>query len=640
MKKAYSFFAIIILLAFIPNACALGFTKQTPFQTDYEAIDSAAQSVFLLEVYDANDQLLATGSGFVAFDQGTMITNEHVIEDGAYIIAYSDQYRASYRLNALKAVDKDKDIAILSFDETARVTPLSIDTTSRLLRGQPVTAIGSPQGVINTVSSGNISNIVFYSNEIPDYIQFTAPISPGSSGGALFSENGSVIGLCVSYHKEGEAMYYAIPMKYVKEMYLGTNARETISLAQYNDISSHLSAPILLEPQLTDESIELTWTSVRNAEFYDVYRRAHNENDFSVIASTRMNDYSDRTVSIGTTYEYYIKAKHSWYTTEASNIVSFSIKTATPTPAPTATPVPQGTALYKVGDTADEIVNIKILLFELGYFDETNSFNNLYTSALAIAVRTFQQNNHIDSSGQVDEYTYFLMHQSVANENTGNRSNVYRSISSYSKTQYKLNNSGNEILKLKKLMQKLGYYRPDSDFDNTFNSTMVERVKQFQTNNSLKATGVIDYVTLIKLHASNAVKGQWYVAPTPTPAPEQLVALVIPASSYGEWNFVSGNQLKFRIQVENTSTYKTVVAYELYFYPVDVWGNRLIPEDKIYGLTVETNLKPGKKHYCDYITMADANKIDKVYVAINKVKYSNGTFATVNQHEYICWNID
>lgn len=211
-------------------------TKSKSFQTDYEAIDSAAQSAFLLEVYDNKDQVISTGSGFVAFDKDIMITNEHVIDGGAYVIAYSDQYRSSYKLTELIVADKDMDIAILKFDENANIPPLEVDCNSKLLRGQPVTAIGSPQGILNTVSSGNISNIVYYSDVVQDAIQFTAPISPGSSGGALFNDQGFVIGLCVSSHREGDAMYYAIPIKYVDALYNETHDEKATTLMVYNDL--------------------------------------------------------------------------------------------------------------------------------------------------------------------------------------------------------------------------------------------------------------------------------------------------------------------------------------------------------------------------------------------------------------------
>ena len=49
---------------------------------------------------------------------------------------------------------------------------------------------------------------------------------------------------------------------------------------------------------------------------------------------------------------------------------------------------------------------------------------------------------------------------------------------------------------------------------------------------------------------------------------------------------------------------------------------------------------PGEQHFSDYITMADGKKIDRVYVAVHKVKYSDGTIKTVNYHDYSYWEID
>ena len=318
------------------------YTQTKSFQTDYEAIDKAAQSAFLLEVYDGQDRAIATGSGFVAFDKGTMITNEHVIDGAAYIIAYSDQYSNAYKLTELKAVDKEKDIALLEFDETANVQPLKLDSTSRLLRGQPVTAIGSPQGILNTVSSGNISNIVHYSDAVQDAIQFTAPISPGSSGGALFNEQGSVIGLCVSMLKEGEAMYYAIPIKYVEELYKASQRTAGMTLKAYNVLD--FAAPKLT---IGARGVILEWEEVPGATGYIIYRKKAEQGEyFKEIARVSTPGKVDSSAKKGMTYEYYIGARMG-DTIQNSGIATITRPGATATPKPTATSKP--TAIPNVG---------------------------------------------------------------------------------------------------------------------------------------------------------------------------------------------------------------------------------------------------------------------------------------------------
>lgn len=314
-----------------------GNMQQLTFQNDYEAIDRTAKSAFLLEVYDAQENLISTGSGFVAFDRSVMITNEHVIEDAAYIIAYSDQYKNSYKLTELTAVDAEADIAILKFDAAANVQPLKVDSNSRLLRGQPVTAIGSPKGVLNTVSSGNISNIVYHSDKIPDYIQFTAPISPGSSGGALFNDQGAVIGLCVSYLKEGQAMYYAIPIKYVEALYKSSQGKRTTSLREYNGLN-------LATLQLTNISngIQVTWEAVPGATSYTISRKqAKKSEPYVKIGTVRTStSFLDHYTLNNVEYEYQVTAN-----TGSGSILSNSARitrriTETATPRPRTTPKP------------------------------------------------------------------------------------------------------------------------------------------------------------------------------------------------------------------------------------------------------------------------------------------------------------
>jgi serine protease Do len=86
------------------------------------------------------------------------------------------------------------DIAILQFSasETPSVSDLGNSDDIRI--GDKVFTIGTPTGQENTVSEGNIS---FTNRELNGrrFLQFTAPISPGSSGGGLFDEDGNIIGI-------------------------------------------------------------------------------------------------------------------------------------------------------------------------------------------------------------------------------------------------------------------------------------------------------------------------------------------------------------------------------------------------------------------------------------------------------------
>lgn len=194
MKRATRLLiCLLVLFVFFSSAHASGFTQNA------DAIEEATKSVLKLFIYDNEyadaEDYIATGSGFVAFNTKTLITNYHVIDDAAIVVALDDKDNA-YVLKYVLCADKDFDIAILEFETSTSLKPLALYPDDHLKRGNPVAAIGSPKGLKNTVSTGIVSS-VFEEDGIP-YIQITAPISPGSSGGALFNDDGKVIGVTSS----------------------------------------------------------------------------------------------------------------------------------------------------------------------------------------------------------------------------------------------------------------------------------------------------------------------------------------------------------------------------------------------------------------------------------------------------------
>ena len=198
---------------------------------DYSGIDHAAKSVFYVEIYDSHYSPMGSGSGFVMFDEGLFVTNQHVINEASYLIIMDDDGK-EYILDQVVVSDAEHDIAILLFPE-AKYTydSLVYDTGfDQLKRGQAVLAIGSPQGLPGTVSDGIISAFPKFQNEDTRYIQITAPISPGSSGGCLLNEDLEVIGVTSSGYETGENIGFAIPVFIVEQLYSQWNKRDTISL--------------------------------------------------------------------------------------------------------------------------------------------------------------------------------------------------------------------------------------------------------------------------------------------------------------------------------------------------------------------------------------------------------------------------
>jgi serine protease Do len=175
----------------------------------------------------------AVGSGVIVDSSGYIVTNAHVVE-GAQRIRVAlplpgDSGRAvpvgkRHILEArLIGVHKETDLALLKIDEKDLPT-LPLLTQPRPRVGQLVFAIGSPEGLQNSVTMGVVSAVARQPD--PDkpltYIQTDAPINPGNSGGPLVDMNGSVVGINTFILSSGggsEGLGFAIPARIVDFVY-------------------------------------------------------------------------------------------------------------------------------------------------------------------------------------------------------------------------------------------------------------------------------------------------------------------------------------------------------------------------------------------------------------------------------------
>lgn len=146
----------------------------------------------------------STGSGFFANSDGDILTNFHVIEFAGNITVITEDGR-NFRAR-VKKFDSDKDIALLSVNMRYPAPFLRI--SSKLPRqGEAVMAVGNPRGLNGTVSNGIISAFRGNNNE---WVQFTAPVSPGSSGGALINAAGEVVGMPTMLLEDSQNLNFAI----------------------------------------------------------------------------------------------------------------------------------------------------------------------------------------------------------------------------------------------------------------------------------------------------------------------------------------------------------------------------------------------------------------------------------------------
>lgn len=201
------------------------------FAEDTARIEAADVSVVTIFCYDYEGELAATGSGFVAFDGKTIITNYHVMTS-AYTCKISTNQDISYEVSKILCYSKEQDIAILQLAKDTGLQPLTLGDSSIIKKGETVVAIGSPLGIKNTVSTGVLSGRLMEDNM--DVLQFTAPISSGSSGGALFDNSGNVIGITYASYIDGQNINLAIPIELANSLYNSKGAPKSIS-AIYTD---------------------------------------------------------------------------------------------------------------------------------------------------------------------------------------------------------------------------------------------------------------------------------------------------------------------------------------------------------------------------------------------------------------------
>ena len=170
-------------------------------------------AVFLIEVYDNYGNLYGTGSGFFIDSAGTAVTNFHVIYGSSSAkVTVTDTNGGTRTYGVLGVYDwnQEEDWAILKIDGSG-FSWLRFGDPATVVGGATVYALGSPLGLDASISQGLISNPA-RTVDGQVYIQTSAAISPGSSGGALLNKYGEVIGITSAAFEEGQNLNLAIPV--------------------------------------------------------------------------------------------------------------------------------------------------------------------------------------------------------------------------------------------------------------------------------------------------------------------------------------------------------------------------------------------------------------------------------------------
>src|SRR5260370_24411093 len=203
---------LILPIAFC-SLCELSFA-----QIDLKTQKTAAQiardvfpSVVSLTMQDERGQPFKLGSGFFV-TTNTLATNFHVIEGAAAGYAKIVGQPGKLAIVGIVALDPLHDLALLQVaNSQAAAIPIADKLTVNI--GDPVYAIGSPVGLEGTFSQGVLSGVRAIGSD--RILQITAPISPGSSGGPVVDQTGTVVGVSVMSIVTGQNLNFAIPAEYV-----------------------------------------------------------------------------------------------------------------------------------------------------------------------------------------------------------------------------------------------------------------------------------------------------------------------------------------------------------------------------------------------------------------------------------------
>jgi S1-C subfamily serine protease len=206
----------------------------------------------------------ATGSGFVVDDDGTILTNAHVV-DGADEVTVSFEEGGDSIDAEVKGVDPDTDLAVLKIDpgEVEDLTVLPLGDSSDLQVGDPVVAIGNPFGLQRTVTTGIVSALQRQIDSpsgfsISNVIQTDASINPGNSGGPLLDAQGRVIGINSQIATGGGqgsvGIGFAVPVNTAKELLPRLRAGEEIERAYLGVSMATVNEDVAKEADLPVDS--------------------------------------------------------------------------------------------------------------------------------------------------------------------------------------------------------------------------------------------------------------------------------------------------------------------------------------------------------------------------------------------------
>lgn len=333
-------------------------------------------SVVYIEVNDSSGKFLGSGSGFAVDTNGKIATNYHVIK-GAYSAKVKTSDGKVFNVTKVFAYDAAQDMALIKVDTTS-LKPVTLGDSDKVGTGDKIYTIGSPLGLDHTMSDGLISTKSRLINGIMA-IQISAPISHGSSGGALVNEHAETIGITFAGIDEGQNLNFAIPINLLKPM-LGQDINKTLPQL------IAVSAPANVVATATSSSeITVTWNTVSGAEYYHVYKCTDGINYVQLINSDdgtkafRGTSIITSGLQPNTTAYYKIKAVKNEVESNFSNVAYATTLSSTKF-FPLLSDVPMPTGGTYLFPTFSSVGSSQYVFYNYNLTDNLSSFFTLLSS--------------------------------------------------------------------------------------------------------------------------------------------------------------------------------------------------------------------------------------------------------------------
>src|SRR5215470_8541312 len=178
---------------------------------------------------ERDDPRRGAGSGFIIDTDGSILTNNHVIERAERIIVKLSDGRTA-RAHVVGA-DPDTDVALIKIDGLSGLPVAPLGDSSTLRMGEWVCAIGNPLGYDHSVTVGVVSFLgrKLFDMSLDNYIQTDAAINFGNSGGPLINTRGEVIGINAAISSRASSIGFAVPINGATSVLPQLRARGRVS---------------------------------------------------------------------------------------------------------------------------------------------------------------------------------------------------------------------------------------------------------------------------------------------------------------------------------------------------------------------------------------------------------------------------